>query len=222
MKKILLTLFLISTVLSCTQDVGDVPKELFGIKLGTIYDFSKVTKGDVGKFPIKNFTGANQFLGSGTHFYFEPLVESKYFPYKEKKKNKDDEYYETNYRLYLLPVIPDSIKTIEELTSSKLEMEVTVIQWSDNKKNKEESYFWTMEMCKTFSSDIKIKPEILDNYEKKYYFCKFKKDNRMLEINNLTDSVYFTLQYDKEFLDKKSEEVDEKVRKLKAKDILKK
>ena len=101
-------------------------------------------------------------------------------------------------------------------------MEVTVIQWSDNKKNKEESYFWTMEMCKTFSSDIKIKPEILDNYEKKYYFCKFKKDNRMLEINNLTDSVYFTLQYDKEFLDKKSEEVDEKVRKLKAKDILKK
>lgn len=222
MKKILLTLFLIPTVISCSQEVGDVPKELFGIKLGTIYNFSKVTEGDVAQVPIKKFTGANRFLGNGTHFYFEPTKESKYFPYKEKKKAGDDKFFQTNYRLYLLPVIPDSIKTIEELSSAKVDVEVALIEWSDEKKNNEESYYWTMEMCKTLSSNIKTKPEILDNQDSKNYFCTFKQDNRMLEIQNLTNSVYFKLQYDKEFFDKQSAGVDEKIGKLTAKDILKK
>jgi len=221
MMKNYLYLLVIPLFISCSQEVGDVPKELFGIKLGSIYDFTKVTRESVDKFPIKQFTGSNQFLGNGTHFYFEPLKESKYFPYKDKKKTKDDKFFETNYRLYLLPVIPDSIKTIEELSTSRLDMEVSVIEWSDKKKDEKEAYFWVMEMCKTFSSDIKTKPEIQD-YDFKMYFCKFKKDNRMLEINNLNNSVYFSLVYDKEFMDKKNEQIDEKIRKLKLKDILKK
>lgn len=222
MKKLLLILLLLPTIISCTLAVGDVPKELFGIKLGSIYDFTKVTRESVDKFPIKQFTGSNQFLGKGTHFYFEPLKENNYFPYTEKKKKENDRFFETNYRLYLLPVIPDSIKTFEELSSSKLDMEVSVIEWSDKKKDEREAYFWVKEMCKTFSSDIKTKPETLDNYEIKLYFCKFKKDNRLLKIDNFNDSVYFTLQYDEEYFNKKNGGVDEKVRKLKAKDILKK
>jgi hypothetical protein len=221
MKK-LLSIFLLFTLVSCSSDAGDVPKELFGIKLGTIFDFSKISRDSVDKFPIKQFTGANQFLGNGTHFYFEPLKESKYFPYKDKKKKSDDKFYETNYRLYLLPIIPDSIKTIEELSSAKLDMEVTVIEWSDKKANEQEAFFWAKDMCQTFSADIKVKPEILDNFESKAYYCEFKKDNRMLKINNLMESVYFSLQYDKDFLDKKNEQLEEKVRKLKAKEILKK
>jgi hypothetical protein len=221
MKK-LLSIFLLFTLISCSSDTGDVPKELFGIKLGTIFDFSKISRDSVDKFPIKQFTGANQFMGNGTHFYFEPLKESKYFPYKEKKEKSDDKFYETNYRLYLLPVIPDSIKTIEELSTTKLDMEVTFIEWSDKKKNREDAYFWALEMCKTFKADIKTKPEILDNYESKTYFCEFKKDNRMLAINNMMESVYFSLRYDKDFSDKKNEQVEEKIRKLKAKEILKK
>jgi hypothetical protein len=221
MKKVL-SIFLRFTLASCSSDAGNVPKELFGIKLGTIFDFSKISRDSVDKFPIKQFTGANQFLGNGTHFYFEPLKESKYFPYKEEKKKSDDKFYETNYRLYLLPIIPDSIKTIEELSSAKLDMEVTVIEWSDKKANEKEAFFWAKDMCQTFSADIKVKPEILDNFESKAYYCEFKKDNRMLKINNLMESVYFSLEYDKDFLDKKNEQLEEKVRKLKAKEILKK
>lgn len=221
MKKIL-SIFLLLAVISCGSDTGDVPKELFGIKLGAIFDFSKITRDSVDKFPIKQFTGANQFMGNGTHFYFEPLKESAYFPYKEEKKKSDDKFYQTNYRLYLLPVIPDSIKTMDELSSSKLDMEVALIEWSDKKKNREDAYFWVSDMCKTFSADIKTKPEILESYESKSYFCEFKKDNRMLKINNLMESIYFSLQYDKDFFDKKNEQVEEKIRKLKAKEILKK
>jgi len=64
-----LYLLVIPLFISCSQEVGDVPKELFGIKLGSIYDFTKVTRESVDKFPIKQFTGSNQFLGNGTHFY---------------------------------------------------------------------------------------------------------------------------------------------------------
>jgi len=216
-----LYLLLVPLLISCTQEVGDVPKELFGIKLGSSYDFTKVTRDGVGKFPIKQFTGSNQLFGNGAHFYYEPLKENKYFPYKEKKKTENDKFFETNYRLYLLPVIPDSIKTIEELSTSKFDSEVSIIEWSDEKKDKEEAYFWAIEMCKTFSSDIKTKPVISD-FSIKNYFCKFKKDNRMLVIKNLSNSVYFSLEYDKEFMDKKNEKIDEKIRKLKLKDILKK
>ena len=239
MHKLLLVLFLlIPAVISCTQEVGDVPKEvkdvpeeagdvpkeLFGIKLGSIYDFTNVTRESVGNLPIKQFTGTEQSFGIGTHFYFVPLKESKYFPYTEKKKTGNVKFFNTSYRLYLLPVIPDSIKTIEELSTSKFDMEVALIEWSDEKKDKEEAYFWAMEMCKIFSSDTKTKPEILDNYEFKThpYDCKFKKDNRMLRINNMSNSVYFSLQYDKEFMDKKTEQIEEKIRKLKLKDILEK
>ena len=237
MHKLLLVLFLlIPAVISCTQEVGDVPKEvkdvpeevgdvpkeLFGIKLGSIYDSTNVTRENVGNLPIKQFTGSEQSFGIGTHFYFEPLKESKYFPYTEKKKTGNVKFFNTSYRLYLLPVIPDSIKTIEELSASKFDMEVALIEWSDEKKDEEKAYFWAMEMCKIFSSDTKTKPEIFDNYESKDYFCKFKKDNRMLDISSLSNSVYFKLQYDKEFMDKKTEQIEEKIRKLKLKDILKK
>ena len=239
MHKLLLVLFLlIPAVISCTQEVGDVPKEvkdvpeevgdvpkeLFGIKLGSIYDPTNVTRENVGNFPIKQFTGIEKQFGIGVHFYFEPLKESKYFPYTEKKKTGDVEFFNTNYHLYLLPVIPDSIKTIEEFSTSKFDMEVARIDWSEEKKDNEKAYFWAMEMCKTFSSDTKTKPEILD-FEfktKTYYDCKFKKDNRMLDINSMGNSVYFSLQYDKEFMEKKTEQIEEKIRKLKLKDILEK
>ena len=222
MKNILLITFLVSSSFSYAQGVNEVPKELFGIKLGALYDLSKVTRESNGGLPIKEFTGSNQFLGYGTHFYFEPIKESKYFPYKENKKKDNDKFYTTNYRLYLLPVIPSSIKTIEELSSSKLDMEVIIIEWSDEKKNQEEAYFWAMEMCKTFSSDIKIKPVIVDNYESKGFFCEFKQDNRILDIHKMMNSVYFSLNYDKVVSDKKNKEVEDKIRKLTAKDMLKK
>ena len=118
--------------------------------------------------------------------------------------------------------ISESIKTIEELSSSKLDMEVSLIEWSDDKKNERESYLWVLDMCKTFGSDIKEKPEILNILESNIYSCKFKKDNRKLEINNLNKSVYFSLTYDTDYMDKKNEKIDEKIRKLKLKDILKK
>lgn len=222
MKKIILFL-LISLLISCSKESNTVPKELFGIKLGLIFDTSNIDESNTGDLPIKKFTGSNRFLGNGSHVYFEPLKENKYFPYKEEKDKPSDKFYKTNFRLYVLPVIPDSIKTTEELNKSKLKMEVVLIEWSDSKKNKEESYYWSINMCKNFSSDIKVKPEILDLYDSKTYSCRFIIQDRELEIRNIgSDRVYFTLKRPKEIFDKKDNDVEEKIRKLNVKEILQK
>lgn len=222
MKKLILFL-LVPFLLSCSKESNTVPTELFGIKLGLIFDTSNIDESNPGNLPIKKFTGSNRFLGNGSHVYFEPLKENKYFPYKEEKDNPNDKFYKTNYRLYVLPVIPDSIKTSEELNQTKLKMEVVLIEWSDTKKNKEDSYFWSIDMCKNFSSDISIKPEILDSYDSKMYSCRFIYKERELEIRNIgSERVYFTLKRPKEIFDKKNEEVEEKVRRLNVKEILQK
>ena len=216
----LICLFIVSLTISCSGNVGDVPKELFNIKLGTIYDFSKVTKESVGDFPIKKFTGSNQFLGNGTHFYFEPKTKNSHFPYKEIKENSKENFFKTNFQLYLLPIVPSSVNSIDELDSTKFNMEVGLIMWSDFKKDSQESYLWSKNMCKTFGSSIKIIPEIFESFEFKNYTCKFNQDNRVLSIFNSGETINFSLQYQPDVFRKKEGDFETLINKLKVKEIL--
>lgn len=223
MKKITYALCIsIGLLVGCAEKKRDVPKELFGVKLGSTYSFGEGTTNSFGTLPIKKMGGVEKSMMIGQHFYFQPLEESKTFEYKEKKKTPTDEYYTTSFNLYLLPIIPSSVKTIDDLNKAKLDqVEVALIEWSDLKADKDSAYFWVLEMCKTFSADMSVKAEISDSYESKSYHCNFYQDNRRLEINNIGELVAFKLAFDKSTFDKKIEAIDSTIRKMQAKEILK-
>ena len=50
-----------------TDEPRDVPRSLFGITLGAIYDIGDPESNDLGNIPIKKFAGMNRFLGHGIH-----------------------------------------------------------------------------------------------------------------------------------------------------------
>lgn len=206
----------------CSEKSRDVPKELFGVKLGAIYKIGEGTKDNFGTLPIKKMRGSEVSFGIGYHLYFEPLKENNAFPYKEKKKNSTDEYFTTSHHLYFLPILPTSIKSEEQLNAYKIdEVEIASVDWSDYKENEDSAYFWISDICKTFSADIAVKGEFSDDYKNKFYSCKFNSGERQLEANNLGNMVIFKLSFNKETLDKKTEAIDTFVRKIRAKELLK-
>jgi hypothetical protein len=199
-----------------------VPETLFGVKLGGIYDLGEPETGNLGNLPIKKFTGVQSLLGSGLHYYFQPNSHSDFFAYKEKPKNPDDKYFPSTFRLYLFPVIPESIKTIEELRTLKPKYQVSLIEWSDKLKKDSDGYYWAVDTCKTFTAQISdIKPVISDLNNAQMYTCEFTAGGQQLVIQNLGNLVTFTLKYEKVIWDMKNDEVDKRVRQLQAKEILK-
>lgn len=194
-----------------------VPKKLFGIALGGIYNLGN-EDGDAGNLPVKKFAGMNKFLGQGVHYYFQPQVESKFFEYVEKRKKPDDKYFKTSYRLYLLPVIPSSIKTVEELEKTPLRMEVELIEWENEAKTKDDAYYWAIDLCKTIGVDIAIKPEINDFYKERHYDCIFSDDGRKLKISS-SFSRSISLSFSRNISKQKEDAVENIMRKLQVKAI---
>jgi len=223
MRKITLLLCIATAIIyGCADKSRDVPKELFGVKVGAIYKLGEGSKDNFGNLPIKMMRGAEKSFGIGQHLYFEPLNENSAFPYIEKKKKPTDEYFTTSHHLYLLPIIPSSIKTEEQLNTYMIDdVEIAMIDWSDHKADDKAAYYWISDICKTFSADIAVKGEIANDYKGNFYSCKFQSAERQLEANNIGNMVIVRLGYNKETLDKKTEAIDTFVRKIKAKEILK-
>lgn len=220
MKRLLLTLIVSTFSVAVAADVEhrDVPKKLFGITLGGVYDLGDLEKKDYGDVPVKRATGINEFLGNGIHYYFQPKEASKFFKYVEKRDKPTDKYYETSFRLYLYPVIPPTIKTSKQLNESKLKWEVSLIEWSAEKtKTEKDAYFWAVNLCKTFETDISVKPEIVDSYESNLYSCTFSGGDREFGVHSFFQTV--TLKYKQEITSKKDEAVEKVIRKLQANEI---
>jgi hypothetical protein len=177
-----------------------VPEKLFGIALGGIYDLGNPEVNDLGNMPVKKFTGMNRFLGNGIHYYFQLKDEHKFFEYVEKRKKPEDKYFETSFRLYLLPVIPPTITTAEQLDQAKLKWEVSVIEWSNDPKTKEDAYYWAIDLCKTFEVDISLKPEITNYYDEKWYECTFSTGDREFKVSS-SYSKSVQLSYKREVFD---------------------
>lgn len=217
-KIISITFLLLFSSQSFAEEPRGVPEKLFGISLGGIYDIGNPDVGDLGNLPIKRFTGMQRFLGHGVHYYFKPKDEHKFFKYVEKRKKPKDKYFETSFRLYLIPVIPPTITTVEQLDKAKLDWEVTVIEWSNDAPKKEDAYFWAIDLCKTFAVDIEVKPEITDEYNSKWYECTFSAGDREFKVSSLY-SKSVQLSFKRAVSDKKQETVDNILRKLQAKEI---
>ena len=197
------------------NDFG-VPKQLFGIELGGIYDVADETK--TGDLPIKKFAGMQRFLGQGIHYYFQPIIDSKAFDYVERKGKPEDRYFKTSFRLYLLPVIPSSIKSNSDFETTDIKWEVTTIEWSNKARTEEAAYYWAIDLCKTFTVDIAIEPEITDLYDLKLYECTFSAGDREFKVSsNHTRSI--ALSFDRKIFDRKNDAVEKILRKLEANEI---
>jgi len=210
-------LLLISSQCFAEEPRG-VPEKLFGVTLGGIYDLGNPEIGDFGDIPVKKFAGINRFLGQGIHYYFQPKENHKFFEYAEKREKPKDKYVRTSFRLYLLPVIPPEITTIDQLNEAKLKWEVSVIEWSNDPKTKDDAYYWAIDLCKTFAVDISVNPEITDHFDSKWYECTFSTDDREFKVSSFY-SKSVQLSYKKEVSDSKNKSVERAARKLQVNEI---
>lgn len=221
----MLLIALISILSSFFVQASPIPDKLFGITLGAVYD-------NYENIPVKKFTGAEKsFRGTGIHYYFQPTKVNDFFEYIEKKES-DNQFYKTSFRVLMLPIIPSEISSMEELNKANLKWEVTYICWDtaieeisekDRKKIIEENYYWAMDLCKTFSAEFSIKPKISntsDISELKAYTCTFISGEKELKVEGLASVKSVSLGYKKEISSKKHDAVETTMRRLLAKEIL--
>lgn len=199
-----------------------IPTELFGLKLGQAYDLGDERRGQKGDIPVKRFAGIVNFLGEGISYYFEPKKTNKLFPYVETKKSKADKYFETSFRAYLLPIIPDTLTSVDQLTQSNLQWQPIVIEWSIKAKSKKDSYYWAMDLCKTFTVDFEKTPEIYDvnEVDSQGYSCTFGADDREFTIAGMYGFNRIKLEYNTETVKAMNTAVETKRRKIAAKSII--
>ena len=176
-------------------------------------------------------TGANRFLGMGIHFYFQPRRTYELFPFAEKRENPEDKYFTTPFRLYLMPVIPASTKSLQDLEkSSAADFEVVIIEWRQLMTDagttpdaRHSDYYWAQNLCKTFEADLGIKPKLTDMWYPKSspnganaaFVCTFAQGNRELKVSSFLGREV-SLRFNQEVINAKEATVETQVRRLHA------
>jgi hypothetical protein len=198
-----------------------VPSSLFGVELGGRYTFPRDLK-NAGTLPVKAIRGSGRFLGEGWHLYFEPKLDNPTFVYKEKRRASSDEYFETSHHLYVLPVVPPSVQTLQQLVAmdsqTNVEVWVQSIDWDFTAKSKDEAYYWAMDMCKTFAADLGKATNELNHYESRTFKCTFAAPNagREFYVESLGDSKRVVLEFDRQTSERNNDEAEQVRRRLEA------
>jgi len=104
MKKYVLLCAAALSLESAAEPPRRIPTELFGLKLGQVYDLCDERRGQKEVIPAKRFAGIVNFLGEGISYYFKPRKANKLSPYVEKKKSKADRYFGSSIRAYIILV----------------------------------------------------------------------------------------------------------------------
>ncbi len=204
--------------------IQDVPTKLFGIRLGDVYDLGQPDSGHLGSVPVKSFTGSkSSLMGVGVQYYFEPMESYEAFPFLEMRREPGSRYFESSFRLYLLPVIPADTKSAAELEKARLKWEVALIEWSGDpapldSATERRAYSWAWELCKTFAADLTQLPIIRDDQPQNLYSCTFISEDRSFEISSL-GGRRAQLAFRSALLTAKDEAVERTLRKLAAKQI---
>jgi hypothetical protein len=216
------------------QGKAPVPAKLFGIELGAILETDASREIPIAQIPAKAFRGVESGWSNGAHYYFEPTSVNPSLPYQEERKKPGDEFFKTSYRLYLLPTVPASAQTIEQFEKLMTKWEVLSINWEEAdakrdaypKDSKEEKavrsvdYYWAMNLCKTFTTEFAVKPEILDFSNTDHYTCRFTQDERTLEVSS-SYRKSLRLEFRRDVSDAKHKVLDTAVRQLQARELLK-
>jgi hypothetical protein len=211
------------TVLINQSLLGDkFPSELFGFKIGEKYKLGALADGDFGDLPIKKITGIALYGGRALHLYFQPNREYEHFPYIEHKEKLEKQYFSTSFHSSFLPIIPQDIKSLSELNSRwfSFEFRLMNVNWSNQKKNRSDAYYWAVDLCKTFKSYLGFDGENFDSYEYEWRSCKFRSGENVLEISNINSLSVFSLSVESDQARKLAQETDDIIRRLQAQKLL--
>ena len=195
-----------------------VPGELFGITLGEKYLIYPDGEPAQKRLPVRKGLSWSIFAGAGIHLYFEPLKDYSAFPYVEEEGgSSENQVTKSSFRLYLYPVIPENISSLEEMNEGMLLWEVALIEWSGELEGRDK-YYWAMEMCELFAMDSAVEPEIFQHEPDDWYQCSFTDDVREFKVSsNFGPTV--TLQFTREAFDEKGEAVWERRKRLRIEEI---
>lgn len=208
----LLAIFLLAVPYPArSEGMHDVPRKLFGLELGGVYDIGDPTNNDTGSMPVKKVCSIYSFLGAGFHYSFQPLIEYENFDYKEKIEHNSTT---SSFSAYIFPIIPDNITTLDQIHKEKIKYEIASISWTNDDLSEEQAYYWAKGMCEIFSADIKVKPEIYDDFGYKAYECTFFDNERKFSATSVLKSV--RLEYIKTIFDKKNDDIDKKMLRIMA------
>ena len=150
---------------------GSLPNELFGIRLGAIYKFAK---NETHNLPVAMVTGVEDNFGAGGSFFFKPEIEEPLLPYMEHRLNSKQKHFFTSHRAYLLPMFPETVKSMHEIDSlPEWNVEALLIEWvsRDDGSTQESSYAWAVETCQTYRLRFGFEPSVIigpSRIEKQY------------------------------------------------------
>ncbi len=199
MKYLSVLLLVFSSYAIADEETKDLPNTLFGIALGMKAIFKQ---GDnVGNLPVKKFTGMTRFAGNGLHYYFEPLNTSEEFPFYEFEEEGSAGLNRSNYRLFLMPIIPDDVHNLTEMNAKFAQdgykSTVTVIEFQSTDYGDEMSaYHAANKRCDALNAEYE-KP-FAKNYKKAYWegevgprrTCSIEQGNREMEIGFFGGGTY--------------------------------
>lgn len=228
MKYAVLIIVLFFAVVVRGDERRQVPHELFGVSLGAIVSVDPDVDDRLLGLPGVKVISAEKFMGHGIHVYFKPSQEYAGFPYIERPQDESAPLPKTNFRLYLLPIIPDTVTTreqLKELTDSKdLEFEITLIEWhhdSEDKKPEWDAYMNARHLCATFSLDFVVAPDIYNQTLKDWhtYTCDFEQGDRMFRVVGQYGATRVSLQDKEEIFESKENALEQKFKRLELESI---
>jgi hypothetical protein len=206
------------------QDVSEVPTALFGVGLGSVYEYGPDSADDnaVGTFPVKRLVSEQRSVHKGLSLYFEPLTENPAFPFREILQ-EDGANRITSYRLHVFPVIPSGTTTLAELQESNLPQQVNMIEWGlgGPEPRNGDDYMWARNLCRSTEVDLGTKPEITDSADSGVYRCIFASGDRELEISSVIGRTV-QLSFVAAVSDQMDAEVNTRLRRLELEELRRK
>ena len=170
------------------QDSPELPADLFGIGLGSVYEYSNGANGGnaTGTFPVRRLFSERPSLHDGSSLYFEPLTAYEAYPFRESVREGIN-YPMSNFRIFVYPVLPEGRLNREELVKQPLPQKVVMIEWTsgDNEMRGEAGYAWASELCHSLESELGIEPEVTDAVDRYIYRCVFSHGDRELEVTSV-------------------------------------
>lgn len=228
MKTVALSILLLLAGVVQSGERRQVPHELFGVSLGAIVSVDPDAEDRLIGLPAVQIKSAERFLGHGIHVYFKPAKEYSGFPYIERSKDKSDPFPKTNFRLYLLPIVPDTVTTSEQLkdlTDSKgLEFEIVLIEWhrdSEDERPERDAYINARHLCATFSLDLVVEPEIYNQILEDWhtYTCEFEQGDRVFRVAGQYGATRVSLEDKEEIAESKHSALEQKFKRLELESI---
>jgi hypothetical protein len=224
--QLLITLIIIFSFDSAAGQPNNFPIKLFGVTLGQTYFFDPQAPDDPGDFPVSKIAGFEKFLAPGFTIFFKPNKEYKEFSYAEEdggKEHPECKKCKATFSMYVLPDIPSSIVTSDQLEKAKIGFIPISINWrnlKDKDAKNDKLYWWAHELCRIFEVDINIKPEVIDVKKENLYICYFRRSEKQLKVS--ANDVYaqeVSLSYDADTWMALDKAFADRIRKIQANEI---